>query len=685
MKSTLRILTVAACLAFGLAASVQDAPAQPFAMTQTATGAPPEGYGRLPAVSDAAISPDGKRVALAESNIDGLTWVSVVNLDNPSDRKTFGLPSRTQLRSVGWVDDAHVSFILERTYRTEQIRLPGGLQWSGPSRRVNIFRSGVINLETGTPRMLYTDPENDWADWGSALVAPIAGDPGYVRLIGGNTNFDRGNAAIYRVHLQSGRSNRLTPLGTTLDTIDYVLDEQGRTAVRLDADRKTNRWNVFTYDGPTPRKLMEGVSVSGAPPEVAGLLPDGRVVLLMPSDEQNGFDTLYAFDRTTGARETLFAREGLDVAGALSDPWTRQLVGVTWVGDDVERQYFDADLQRTYTAAVAVIGGAVRLESWSRDRTKFVIYGERGLDGGAYYLFTPAANTMRRLSLRYPEIAARADGQRQAIRYRARDGVRIPAILTLPMGEQKGLPLVLLPHGGPHGPRDDLGFDWWATFLASRGYAVLQPNFRGSGGYGAAWQRAGYRQWGGLMQRDLEDGVDALARSGIIDPARVCIVGASYGGYAALAGVALTPQRYRCAVSVAGVSDLNQMLIDTERRTGGDDSMSSDWWRQSIGDRVEDAAAVRAASPVNFAEAVTAPVLLIHGSEDTVVPIDQSRRMQRALERAGKSVRFVELRGDDHWLSDAPTRIQMLAETEKFLAEHLRVTRPAAPPPDAPK
>jgi dipeptidyl aminopeptidase/acylaminoacyl peptidase len=243
--------------------------------------------------------------------------------------------------------------------------------------------------------------------------------------------------------------------------------------------------------------------------------------------------------------------------------------------------------------------------------------------------------------------------------------------LTLPIGERTNLPLVLLPHGGPHGPRDDFSFDWWATFLASRGYAVLQPNYRGSGGYGVAWQEAGYRQWGGLMQHDLEDGVDALARAGIIDPARVCIVGGSYGGYATLAGVTMTPDRYRCGASVAGVSDLSQMLLETERRTGGDDSMSSDWWRQSIGDREEDRAAVRAASPVNLADRVTAPVLLIHGTDDTVVSIDQSRRMLRALEGAGKEVRFVELRGDDHWLSDASTRIQTLREIESFLARHL--------------
>lgn len=659
-------------LAMGALLCANWAGAQTPASDQITIPAPPavEAFGRLPAVADAAISPDGRRIALAESNTEGLTWVSVINLDNPSERSTYGLPSETQLRSVGWIDDNYVSFVIDRTYRGNQIPLPQGYT-AGALRRVDIFRAGVINLRSGDPRVLYTDPENPWADWGAGLVAPIEGEPGYVRLIGGNTNFDRGNAAIYRVNLQNGHSNRLTPNGVSDDTIGFALDERGAPVARLDADRESNQWGIFVYVGANPRELVSGHSPYGAPPSVEGLLPDGRIVLSLSSDEENGFDTLYAFNQESGERAVLFQRDGLDVAGSINDPWTRRVVGAVWIDDDVRRQYFDADLQRAYEAAAAALGGEARLLSWSRDRSRFLVYAERGMDGGAYYLFTPSENRMRRLVQAYPELGDRVQGERQAIRYRARDGVRIPAILTLPPGERRNLPLVLLPHGGPHGPRDDLGFDWWATFLASRGYAVLQPNYRGSGGYGHAWQSAGYRQWGGLMQHDLDDGVDALARAGIIDPARVCIVGASYGGYAALAGATLTPERYRCAVSVAGVSDLSAMLLETEKRTGGDDSMSSDWWRQSIGDREDDRDAIRAVSPAFLADHVRAPILLIHGTDDTVVPIDQSRRMLRALQSAGKDVRFVELSGDDHWLSDAPTRIRMLREIEGFLAQHL--------------
>jgi dipeptidyl aminopeptidase/acylaminoacyl peptidase len=215
-----------------------------------------------------------------------------------------------------------------------------------------------------------------------------------------------------------------------------------------------------------------------------------------------------------------------------------------------------------------------------------------------------------------------------------------------------------------------MDFDWWAAFLASRGYAVVQPNYRGSGGYGLTWENAGHGQWGGLMQTDVEDAIAPLARSGIIDASRVCIVGASYGGYAALAGATLTPDRYKCAVSVAGISDLVEFVTQLEAQEGPE-SIGSDYERQSIGDRLHDGDHMRAMSPANLAARVQIPILLIHGSNDTVVPIEQSRLMRDRLMEAHKNVRYVELQSDDHWLSKGATRIQMLREVEAFLAQNL--------------
>jgi dipeptidyl aminopeptidase/acylaminoacyl peptidase len=643
-----------------------------FAAPAIAQAPPPvEAFGRLPAIADVAISPDGRRIAVAASTASGDGVILIVTIDDPNaERPRYGVGERTTLRGVGWADDERVTYLISQTFQPGQV-LPPGYYFRGRPHRIDYYRHGAINLRTGRAEALTTNPENPWADQGARLLAPIEGDPGFARMIGRTRTLERNNAQVFRINLDTGRVSPALTRGVNRDTIDFVVDRAGALVARTDRDDETNRWQLFVYDGDEPRLLAQEVSEYGDPLSIEGLLPDGRLV----AHEWNeaGFSILTAVDRTNGQREVLFEQQNTEIDGAIFDPWTREIVGVAWRQEETQVQFFDPALQAVQQQLAGMLeNSSFRIETWSRDRTRFIVYMERGLGGGVYLLFDTAnPTTLTGLGSRYPELANNLGGERQAITYRARDGVRIPAYLTLPGEiEHRNMPLVVLVHGGPHNVRDDMGFDYWASFLASRGYAVLQPNFRGSGGYGAAWEDAGRRQWGGLMQTDVEDGAAALVRAGIADASRICIVGASYGGYAALAGVTLTPDRYRCAISVAGVSDLGLMLTQTERQTGADSS-SADWWRASIGDRAEDRERIRSVSPALLADRVRAPILLIHGTDDTVVPIEQSRRMQRALSSAGKDVRFVELRGDDHWLSDAPTRIQMLREIETFLAQHL--------------
>jgi dipeptidyl aminopeptidase/acylaminoacyl peptidase len=256
------------------------------------------------------------------------------------------------------------------------------------------------------------------------------------------------------------------------------------------------------------------------------------------------------------------------------------------------------------------------------------------------------------------------------IEYRAADGRMLHAYLTLPMNrEAKNLPLIVLPHGGPHA-RDEPGFDWWSQALASRGYAVLQPEFRGSEGFGKDLLWAGFGEFGHKMQTDLSDGVRALAAQGTIDPKRVCIAGASYGGYAALAGATLDLGVYRCAVSVAGLSDLRAQLSYWNWPRNKLDDRSERFWDRFLGVSNLDDPKLDAISPIKHIDKVTIPILLIHGKDDTVVPILQSEEMADALNAAGKQVEFVKLDGEDHWLSRSETRLQMLKATVKFLEDN---------------
>jgi dipeptidyl aminopeptidase/acylaminoacyl peptidase len=256
------------------------------------------------------------------------------------------------------------------------------------------------------------------------------------------------------------------------------------------------------------------------------------------------------------------------------------------------------------------------------------------------------------------------------VEWLATDGLGLSGVLTLPPGRApKGLPLVVLPHGGPEA-RDYLRFDWWAQAFAGRGYAVFQPNYRGSGELGVQFRNAGFGEWGRKMQTDISDGLAELARRGIVDPKRACIVGASYGGYAALAGVTVQHGLYRCAVSVAGVADPEGML-DRIRSGVNGTTASLRYWKAYMGvESGSDGDVLDTISPVALAAHADAPILLIHGKDDTVVPIRQSEAMKAALERAGKPVEFVEMDNEDHWLSREPTRIQMLKAAVAFVEKY---------------
>ena len=256
------------------------------------------------------------------------------------------------------------------------------------------------------------------------------------------------------------------------------------------------------------------------------------------------------------------------------------------------------------------------------------------------------------------------------VSYRASDGLELDGVLTLPPGrEAKGLPLVLLPHGGPIGIRDQPGFDWMAQAFASRGYAVFQPNYRGSGGHGAALEQAGFGEFGRKMLSDMADGVADLAIRGVIDPRRACIVGFSYGGYAAMAGITVQHGLYRCAVSGSGLSDLNG-YIQWDENIHGRGGASVKFWREAMGVNMAGAPSLAAISPVTLAARADAPLLLIHGRDDSVVPLEQSERMQRAMKAAGKPVDLVITDGEDHWLSHAASRVATLKAAVSFVQKY---------------
>ncbi|HTH28771.1 MAG TPA: S9 family peptidase, partial [Sphingobium sp.] len=325
----------------------------------------------------------------------------------------------------------------------------------------------------------------------------------------------------------------------------------------------------------------------------------------------------------------------------------------------------DAHRQKVITAAQKAFPGvSMRLIDWNDRFDRLIVMTQGPGDPQTWWLVDIKTKNAEPLGYSYP-VASRDVAPMKMIRYKAEDGTEIAAVLTLPpAGAAKNLPIVVFPHGGP-AARDYPDFDWWAQAFAVRGYAVLQPNFRGSTGYGAAFEKAGKGEWGRKMQTDISDGLAQLVRDGIADPKRACIMGASYGGYAALAGVTLQKGLYRCAVSVAGVSDVARMA-----RTDAAESGWNPLMRRALKEELGSGKDLAAVSPIRFASNADAPILLIHGKDDTVVLYEQSASMARALRAAGKPVDFVTLANEDHHLSRGETRLAMLEAAVAFVEKH---------------
>jgi dipeptidyl aminopeptidase/acylaminoacyl peptidase len=370
----------------------------------------------------------------------------------------------------------------------------------------------------------------------------------------------------------------------------------------------------------------------------------------------------------------LRSRTDSEIEGFIRDE-NSVVIGVSYSGLHPSYELFDPALDKDVKAAInALPDASVSLVSWSDDWSKILFYAEGGKHPGRYMLFDRTAKKLSQVARSRPDIKAEEVGEVVTIEYKARDGLTIPAIVTWPAGvpadQRKNLPLVVMPHGGPES-YDSVGFDWLAQFLANEGYMVLQPNFRGSGGFGASFAQAGHEQWGRKMQDDVTDGARALMTMGWADPGRTCILGWSYGGYAALAGGALTPDLYKCVVSIAGVSDLRTML-GWEKRERGPDSTAFAYWTRVIGDIDQDAEAIEAVSPYRLASSFKAPVLLIHGGDDLTVPERQSEMMEQALRGAGKQVTYHRIGKDDHSLVAVDSRNKALTAIGEFLAKYLK-------------
>jgi len=380
-------------------------------------------------------------------------------------------------------------------------------------------------------------------------------------------------------------------------------------------------------------------------------------------DDRDGFDAVYKLDLPgMHVGEKVAGVDGFDIDGIVPDASGTQLLGIRYTDTHARTRWLDPELQKIQEEVDKSVPGRIAsIVSMDDKRQRFLFHIGAADRPGAYYFMDLSDARLQRLALVNERIGMAAANPVRTIRYKARDGLDLTAVLTQPAGrEPKALPVVVMPHGGPFA-RDDESWDHWAQALAEQGYLVVQPNFRGSSGFGTAFAKKGAGEWGLAMQDDVNDALAEVVRLSLADPKRAAIFGGSYGGYVALRAAQRDGKLYRCAVSFAGVSDLPQLLKYDGRFLNS--GRGTDWLRNQAPD-------LKGVSPINFPEQFSIPVLLVHGKQDLNVPVKQSRQMADRLQKAGKTVRYTEQPEGDHHLSRQEDRLAFLQEAVAFLKQY---------------
>ncbi len=468
---------------------------------------------------------------------------------------------------------------------------------------------------------------------------------------------------VDRIDTRSGATKRIeTPQS---NAIDYISDGHG--AVRIVGLREVKGSG---YDKGTYKFLYRPLGKSGWSDlstydqrDNSGFVPvavDGQKNIVYGLEKTDGRDALVTIALDPGLeKKVLFAHPQVDVGNLIRVGRDRRAVGVSYTLQHREAVYFDEQAAALVRSLSKALGGkVVHIGDMSSDGQRVLVWAGSDIDPGQYYLFDRTARKLSPIMPDRPELAGRTLAAMQSVSYKAGDGTMIPAYITLPPGKEsaKGLPAIVMPHGGPE-TRDEWGFDWMVQYYAARGFAVIQPQFRGAAGFGEQWlMKNGYRSW----RTAIGDVVDAgrwLVAQGIADPAKLTIAGWSYGGYAALQAQAVDPDLFKAVVAIAPVTD----FADRMRRLQYYSNYLTQQQRMGTGQEAQEA------SPSNYAAQFRAPVLMFHGTDDNNVDVTQSKIMQGKLQGAGKRSQLVIYDGLEHSLVDSDARADMLQKSADFL------------------
>ncbi len=636
-----------------------------IAATAPATSVPKlsvEAFAALPLVQQLALSPDGQKVAMMV-NAEGSTTIAVQHL-GPDGKRVGVMSTDNKQYSFNWFRWMGSDRLLVSTRFPARRASDFGDVPTTERRLVsaNIDGSGLINLikpprDSSTKPIQVQDRVLDFEPDDGRNVLLMLPDPDY--------NWGQ---AVFRVDVRTGERVRVHR--ARRDFVAWMVDRSHRVRLGLRVEDDTLEVHVCEPDGENWRKLW-----TIKPSDTDAMLPLGfgrdpnQLYVLSGQPGSRAVFTLNLRDPDL-KRELVLAVPERDLAGSLVySRKTDEAVGMASASeiDEAATSYWDRD-RRELVGLIdqALPGRYNRIVSMSADESRYLVYSGSSQTPGTYYLGDDRAGSMAAIALTYPRLSAKDMAPKQVVQMTLRDGFKLPGYLSVQQDlQQKLLPLVILL---PDEPDDDVYDDFqpMTQFLVNRGYAVLQPSSRVRAGLDVNPLAKVAPRLGLELQDDISDAARWAADSGLADASRICVVGALYGGYAALMGVAKTPDLFRCAASLGGVSDLYLMGQSQWGYNGG---MAR--FERKVGVMRTDKERMKATSPRFMATAIKAPVLLVHGTHDRVVPIEQSQVMAEALAQAGKAYRFVKQERGDHGLRVQEHRLEFFKELEAFLEQNI--------------
>ncbi len=612
---------------------------------------PVEAYGKLPFLEQPRLSPAGTAIAYL-SSVDGRRCLILHQLDSSHAENRALCPGNYEVRSFAWKTDER---LIVEVYTQAH---PVGDELRTQSRLVALDSNGRHPVPLVEPR---AERAVDFGE--DRIVDMLPDDPAHVLIAVDRPDDD--SADVVQVDVNSGRKR--TVVDGQNGITNWKTDGEGQ--VRVGTAVADGRVNIYYRDtGDGPFRLIRQVEAAKASTFAVLAVGNQPGLLYVASTAPTGRRAIYRYDVATDRFIDAYAgNPDVDIDTLVID--RGQPLGYGYTIDEPVMVYTDPVFRMDADQVAAALPRyRTRIVDGAVNGRRLLVLAAGENRPGTYYLLTRAADkaTLAPFGDIRPDIPAAALAPVTPVTYRARDGLAIHGYVTLPPGfafdaPGKKLPFVILPHGGPSA-RDILGFDYLAQMIASRGYGVLQPNYRGSRGYGGAFEQAGFAEWGLKMQDDVTDGTRWLIDRKLADPARICIAGWSYGGYVALMGAIKTPDLYRCAVSVAGVTDLRRRL---------DRASQSRFADLNLPRFDSDPVVIAENSPVLHADRIRIPVLLVHGRRDFTVSVEDSETMESALRDLGKPVQALYFDDDDHYLFREEDRIAFLKALESFLVQNL--------------